>query len=513
MSFSDYALSLKAREAFENIAKDVVNKLRPPTRYGYVTALQGPNACRVQFIGEPLDVPVNLGSIKPSRVGVLVRVGGRNGDHYVEDVIGDVVLMGTVVSINVIARTCLVSLPGVGSPVEVPMGKVGPSRTGLQVRLSGGPGAYYIEDVYGDVPFRKFYELTLLGGRGQWDPDYWHTPSYAKTTAGIVMLSGLVIFPSGGSSHLFTLPVGYRPDSRMMYGVANGGAIATSGVRIDILSNGEVHWEGGNASPTYISLDGINFPAVGAVQWTPITAWTNGYGPHGDTSFGVPSYGVDSLGRCWMRGLVAKTTGPGAQTGDVKMFNLPYGYSPSLYLHMNTISSASNQYGCVGIAYDAPTGLCKADDKRNNHNGHISLASMFWCSGGAFPANDPRRRILKGRNGWTAYNVGSFPRQQTITHSDGIVMCEGLVGSGTINAKAFQFARGYEPDAVPTVTTLSGQMMYRTVGADAPAQIVLVEENGVNVSYTVSHGSNAWHSLNGVNYLLVEPDRLLPGMP
>ena len=452
MSFGDYSLSLRARVAFENIAADVVGKLRPISRMGIVQSIDVINqTCLVLLTGDPTPVPVNMGNTAPSRVGLKVRVGGKSGDHY-------------------------------------------------------------IEDVYGDVPFRKFYELTLLGGRGQWDPDYWHTPSYAKTTAGIVMLSGLVIFPSGGSSHLFTLPVGYRPDSRMMYGVANGGDIATSGVRIDILPNGEVHFAGGNASPIYISLDGINFPAVGAVQWTPITAWTNGYGPHADTSFGVPSYGVDSLGRCWMRGLITRTTGSGAQTGDVKMFNLPYGYSPSLYLHMNTISFASNLYGCVGIGYDAPSGLCKADDKLNNHNGFISLASMFWCSGGAFPANDPRRRILKGRNGWTAYGVDAFPRQQTITHSDGIVMCEGLVKSGTINAKAFQFARGYEPDAVPYITTLSGQMMYRVAAADAPGQISLVEENGVNASYTVDYGSNAWHSMNGVNYLLVEPDRLLPGM-
>ena len=56
-------------------------------------------------------------------------------------------------------------------------------------------------------------------------------------------------------------------------------------------------------------------------------------------------------------------------------------------------------------------------------------------------------------------------------------------------------------------------MMYRVAAADAPGQISLVEENGVNVSYSVNYGSNAWHSLNGVNYLLVEPDRLLPGMP
>ena len=453
MSFGDYALSLKAREAFENIAKDVLAKVRPESRMGIVQSIDiFAQKCLVLLTADPTPVWVNYGRIVPSRVGLKVRVGGKSGDHY-------------------------------------------------------------IEDVYGDVPFRKFYELTLLGGRGQWDPDSWHTPSYAKTTAGIVILSGLVTFPSGGTPHLFTLPVGYRPDSRMMYGVANGGDIATSGVRIDILPNGEVHWAGGNASPTYISLDGINFPAVGAVQWTPITAWTNGYAPDVDTSYGVPSYGVDSLGRCWMRGLVGKASGPGVQVADLKMFNLPYSYSPSLYLHMNTISSASNQYGCVGIGYDAPTGLCKVDDKLNNHNAYISLASMFWCSGGAFPANDPRRRILKGRNGWTAYDIDAFPRQQTITHSDGIVMCEGFVKNGTMNAKAFQFARGYEPDAVPTVTTLSGQMMYRTVGADAPAQVGLVEENGVNVSYAVSYGSNAWHSMNGVNYLLVEPDRLLPGMP
>lgn len=89
MSFGDYMLSLKAREAFEAIAVGVVNKLRPAPRYGVITAIHNSNSGRVLFTGEPYDVPVNFGAIVPSRTGLRVRVGGKGGDHYVEDVFND----------------------------------------------------------------------------------------------------------------------------------------------------------------------------------------------------------------------------------------------------------------------------------------------------------------------------------------------------------------------------------------------------------------------------------------
>jgi len=82
------------------------------------------------------------------------------------------------------------------------------------------------------------------------------TPQYTKTNDNVVQLKGLI---AGGSttydSTLATLPAGFRPKERILTTVANSGAYS----RIDILANGEIHFEG--SSNGWYSLDNICFPA------------------------------------------------------------------------------------------------------------------------------------------------------------------------------------------------------------------------------------------------------------
>jgi Tfp pilus assembly protein PilE len=80
------------------------------------------------------------------------------------------------------------------------------------------------------------------------------TPGYIKAADGIVSLKGLI---TGGTttagSVITTLPAGYRPSARLVFEVANNGAVG----RIDILSNGQVLiMTGGNV---WLSLDNIHF--------------------------------------------------------------------------------------------------------------------------------------------------------------------------------------------------------------------------------------------------------------
>lgn len=73
-------------------------------------------------------------------------------------------------------------------------------------------------------------------------------------STGLVSLKGLI---KAGSttrdSVLFTLPAGYRPKNRILYATANTAAYA----RLDILSNGEVHFLG--SSNGWFSLDDVIF--------------------------------------------------------------------------------------------------------------------------------------------------------------------------------------------------------------------------------------------------------------
>lgn len=81
----------------------------------------------------------------------------------------------------------------------------------------------------------------------------WNTAKFYKGKDSRVYLEGVV---NGGSSNvIFTLPVGYRPASRIFFIVSHNGG---SRGRIDIASNGEVRFEFGNDN-TQVGLDGISF--------------------------------------------------------------------------------------------------------------------------------------------------------------------------------------------------------------------------------------------------------------
>jgi len=104
----------------------------------------------------------------------------------------------------------------------------------------------------------------------------WDTAAYKKEN-GIVYLKGLIKFGSPVTANMFILPAGYRPiGDNIFTGITNtnttGGAsagtahthgLASTGVRIDILSTGEVLCNTPSAAAGFISLAGISFPAGG----------------------------------------------------------------------------------------------------------------------------------------------------------------------------------------------------------------------------------------------------------
>lgn len=79
---------------------------------------------------------------------------------------------------------------------------------------------------------------------------------YRKDAMGVVWLQGAVASGTIGAS-AFTLPVGYRPNAKLMFGTT--GASGANPTRTDILSNGGVNIVIGNTG--YHSLNGISFLA------------------------------------------------------------------------------------------------------------------------------------------------------------------------------------------------------------------------------------------------------------
>ncbi len=98
-----------------------------------------------------------------------------------------------------------------------------------------------------------FTAPTLLNSWANYGSGY-STAGYYKDAMGIVHLRGVV---ASGSSTIFTLPAGYRPEFNGMFSTVTG--LLNLG-RIDVMSNGNVVFVAG--SNIYASLDGITFRAA-----------------------------------------------------------------------------------------------------------------------------------------------------------------------------------------------------------------------------------------------------------
>jgi hypothetical protein len=80
-----------------------------------------------------------------------------------------------------------------------------------------------------------------------------------RDQSGRVFVRGLVTRTDGlppSSSPIGTLPAGYRPPKRLIFGT-NGGPAS---IRVDVLPNGQVVWIAGKVDEKdYTSLDQISF--------------------------------------------------------------------------------------------------------------------------------------------------------------------------------------------------------------------------------------------------------------
>jgi hypothetical protein len=93
---------------------------------------------------------------------------------------------------------------------------------------------------------------SFVNGWANYDTN-WNPAGYFKDSMGIVHLRGLV---KNGSSTIFTLPVGYRPEYNELHAVSTDPNLYG---RIDIYPNGNVNMIAGKNS--WICLDGITFRA------------------------------------------------------------------------------------------------------------------------------------------------------------------------------------------------------------------------------------------------------------
>lgn len=105
--------------------------------------------------------------------------------------------------------------------------------TGRTYIWNAGRNAWVL---YSTLPDADWKTPTLLNGWVNYDNDYFPA-RYRKTSDGVVHVQGLVRAGTGSLSSIFVLPVGYRPNRRLLIATATDpdGALG----RIDVLSTGE----------------------------------------------------------------------------------------------------------------------------------------------------------------------------------------------------------------------------------------------------------------------------------
>ncbi len=132
-----------------------------------------------------------------------------------------------------------------------------PSSTGGGIRTRNvDPGTCMSQQLmWYPSSYSGWTALTLVNSWVRYSVS-WSAPRYTKGTDNIVKLEGMI---SGGlstyDSLIATLPAGYRPKERLLMTTTNNSAHS----RIDILSNGEIHFMG--TSNAWYSLDPISFIA------------------------------------------------------------------------------------------------------------------------------------------------------------------------------------------------------------------------------------------------------------
>jgi len=120
------------------------------------------------------------------------------------------------------------------------------------IEVGGGGGALIVWSRLGTA----WSGLSFGSGWTDYGGDY--QAGQYKKVGDMVFLRGLVKRTSGTGTTIATLPAGYRPPARCLYGVHTS---ALSGAdRVDVLASGEIYLSSGSVD--YVQLDGLCFSTL-----------------------------------------------------------------------------------------------------------------------------------------------------------------------------------------------------------------------------------------------------------
>jgi hypothetical protein len=313
---------------------------------------------------------------------------------------------------------------------------------------------------------------------------------FTKTTSGLVGLKGLVAggtvgYTSPVTNAICTLPVGFRPQARLIFTTGSYNPFLTNGrgpARVDIDTDGTVSVITG--SNTWVSLDGIIFAtSTAGISWTNVPLANSWYYNNYGINYGVPQYGFDSMGRVQVQGLATTT---GAVNNDM-VIGMPANTRPGQVSHYH-VDPGQVMGGGVNIDYTVAGNMFS----RSNTGTYRSLQLMYY------PASKTGWTNLSLQNGWAAYG-SIFTTPQCIKAPDDVVTVKGLITGGNVNFPAVitNLASCGVPNANGGTFYMNGLAYNSSGGGDAQASFDLDPSGNV----IVTNANVTWSSLDNFTYI------------
>ncbi len=334
-----------------------------------------------------------------------------------------------------------------------------------------------------------FSNLALQSGWACYDGVNYYCPSFTRTSAGVIMLRGLIKDGADGTV-IGYLPAGFRPQYVLGYPVLSNGNSIT---QVYIQTDGAVVWKNPKAvsgANGWISLDGIQFLAtdtMAGLTWSgaasyPSNYWypyTGGGGYRQDGLF----FSKDSLGRAHAYGLMAGSTSNPIDYATIATVQPQFAPPAHIIVNSSDVNGTySYIYFCSGkeILY------------RLNSTGLRGLTSMYYPTGSSATWVN-----VTPPSQWKNYG-GAYAGASYTKAADNIVTLRGLLQSNIDMSSYTYFTTnsGYRPAKTMVMLTPAN-----SAGAGLYARVDVRPNGEIALNYaSVTAASNGWVSLSSISY-------------
>jgi len=296
--------------------------------------------------------------------------------------------------------------------------------------------------------------VRSLSLQNSWKP-YGHGYEAPSTTkyGSLCVVSGL-IKRNGMKNPLLTLPADCRPNKRVIFSLNNH----QYQERVDVLTNGQVHYVAGTWRHNWLNLDGIQFAVSGQHSLSTQSGW-KGYGG----SYKSPTY-TKTGSVCEVEGLVKH-----GRWGQ-PMVTLPGNCRPKKRLIFNMNNHKKS---------------CRVDVQTNGRvTWHAGGKDHHWVSLGGIMFSTHAGSTLSLRNHWKNYG-GSYG-SATVAKTGSLCLVSGLIKHGRWGHLA----------TLPSDCRPKGRLIFNMNNHQHSARVDVLT-NG-QIKWVTGGKSHHWISLTGI---------------